>query len=130
MADDSVSRKSNVVYTLFGPKTPLKRGATGQGLQTCSWHDRSQNFVRFASANCAWTISTLIRDINLGFRLIAGNGTAANARKRYRSPKKKRSEAMRHKLATYGIDEITYETMVAEQDGKCAICVMPWIWAS
>ena len=29
---------------------------------------------------------------------------------------------MRHKLETYGIDEITYETMVAEQDGRCAIC--------
>ena len=42
MADDSVSRKSNVVYTLFGPKTPLKRGATGQGLQSLFVADRSQ----------------------------------------------------------------------------------------
>jgi hypothetical protein len=45
-----------------------------------------------------------------------------NARARARYYRRRDEELARHRLAKYGMDQSTYDVLVAAQDGRCPIC--------
>lgn len=137
MADDSVPETHDIVYTLFGTEVvqrPRKNRPRVSELMAVTVTPMapeadpeiygSSNFKLCPLCNRKRRLEAFPADprYKLGVQTYCKECMAENSRGRYRSPKKKRSEAMRHKFDTYGITEDAYEAMVMEQDGKCAIC--------
>ena len=61
-----------------------------------------------------------LREYNYKGRIKNRDSINANARERYY--KNRDSELARHRMKSYGIDDVTYFEMVAMQNGKCIIC--------
>lgn len=81
--------------------------------------------AEYAARGKAWRAANpeRMRELQENHRIANGEVLIARSREWYAANKPRAAaQARAQKLKSYGLDEAQYQAMLAEQDGKCAIC--------